>query len=139
MITKKLKNEWQRCVCEQKLSAEIRTQRLKSRHLFQDEVVFEVERDSRYKDGSKFSYERQLKQQAFLLRKKSRQSESSVRTQERHSSVNQEGHRSTATCASEYRQKSIFNYSQPKKAKKTMKESQWLINEQIQDLELLVV
>lgn len=138
-ITKNLKTEWERCVCSQRLSDEIHRRRLELRYSFPEEMIPDIERDSRYKDNSRFSYARRLNQQEFLKRRKVRQSESSIRVQERHSSLNQEGHRSIATCATELRQKSIFNYSQPKKTKKTMKEAQWLINEQLQDLELLVV
>lgn len=137
-ITKSLKFEWERCVYGQHLCDEMYRRRMELHDLLKTVVIPEIEGDSRYKDNSRFSYVRRLNRQECLNRRKVRQSESSVRLQERHSSLNQEGHRSIATCASEYRQKSIFNYCQPKKAKKSMKEAQWLINEQLQDLELRV-
>ncbi|CAF3189210.1 unnamed protein product [Rotaria sp. Silwood2] len=134
-VSKKLKFEWERCVLEQQVHENIREERLKLIYSPRQSIVLEFEGDSRYRTDSKFLYVRQLKQQDMLRRRIYRQTESSVRVQERHSSLNQEGHRSAATCGSEYRQKSIFNYFQPKKIKKSMKEKHWLINEQLQALE----
>jgi hypothetical protein len=130
----KLESEWECCVREQQVHEKIREKQLELEESFEKEISPLFERDSRYRDNSKFLHVGQLKRQE-LIRRRYRQTESSVRVQEHHSSLNKEGHRSTATCDSQYRQKSIFNYLQSKKIKKGMKEKQGLVNGQLHDLE----
>ncbi len=138
-LSTKLKLDWERCIREQKLSEKKLEERLKLKYSSQEEIFLQFESDPRYTANLKFPHARRLKQQELRERRRFRQTESSVRVQERHSSLNQEGHRSTATCDSEYRQKSIFNYIQSKKMKKRMKQEQLLVNEQLQDLEQLSI
>jgi hypothetical protein len=138
-ISKKLKSQWEQCVRTQQVYEEIRVNRLQRRHSFTEPIFTESAKDSRYRTDLRSVHGERLKQQELQRRSRYRQTESSVRIQERHSSLNKEGHRSAATFDKEYRQKSIFNYLQPKKTKKTMKEKQWLVNEQLQDLERLSV
>ncbi|CAF2613409.1 unnamed protein product [Rotaria sp. Silwood2] len=128
LVRKSLKSEWERSVHEQQAHERFRVQRLDSSDSSEELTSPLLDKDSRYRADSKTQHSKQLKQR---LR---RQTEPSVRVQECHSSLYLEGHRSVATCDSVYRQKSIFNYSHPK-IKKSMKEKQWLVNEQLQDLE----
>lgn len=140
-LTKNLKFEWERCVREQERHEQMFLQsieeRIQSKRLSKsaDRIVAQAESDSRYKDNSKFSYEKQLKQQDLHRRRIHRQTEPSVRVQVRHSSLDREGHRSAASCSVQDRPKSIFNYFQPKYTKKSMKEKNWLLNQQLQDLD----
>ncbi|CAF3634510.1 unnamed protein product [Rotaria sp. Silwood1] len=128
LVTKSLKSEWERSVHEQQAHERFRVQRSESSDSSEELTSSLFDKDSRYRADSKNQHDKQLKQR---LR---RQTEPSVRVQECHSSLYLEGHRSVATCDSVYRQKSIFNYFHPK-IKKSMKEKQWLVNEQLQDLE----
>ena len=133
-VIKRLKSEWERCVRDQQMHETIRKERMKLQHMSIKQSFPEFVSDQRYRINST-SHATQTKQQAMLARRRCRQTETSVRIEERHSSLNQEGHRSAATCDSESRQKSIFNYFRPKKIKKSMKEKQWLLSEQLQELE----
>ncbi|CAF3715349.1 unnamed protein product [Rotaria sp. Silwood1] len=135
LISKKLKSDWARCVREQEESEKTYQQQLRSlKYSFTAQLMPEFESDSRYRDDLKFRL-RRLKREEYLGKRRCRQTESSVRVQERHSSLNQEGHRSAATCATELRQKSIFNYYQPKKTKNNAKEQYWLVDEDLLHLE----
>ena len=138
LVGEKLKVEWVRCVREQKVSDNYREERLKLKKSSRELVFLEFESDSRYTVNARSLHIKRRKRQE-ALRRRCRQTESLVRVQDRHSSLNQEGHRSLATYDSECRQKSIFNYFQPKKVKKSMKEEQWLFNEHLQNLDRLSV
>ncbi|CAF3380024.1 unnamed protein product [Rotaria socialis] len=134
-VIKKLKAKWEQCLQEHEAYKKILAERFKLKHTSSDRIIVEFESDPRYRTDFKFLRINRLKRQELLQRTRYRQTESSVRVQERHSTINQEGHRSEATCDGQYRQKSSFNYSQPKKVKKSMKEKHWLLNEQLEDLE----
>ena len=137
-VIKRLKSEWERCVRDQQMHEAIWKERMKLQHLSRKQSFPEFISDQRHRTNF-MSHAAQLKQQEMLVRRRCRQTESSVRVEERHSSLNQEGHRSAATCDSESRQKSIFNYFRPKRIKRSMKEKQWLLREQLQELERLSV
>ncbi|CAF3447673.1 unnamed protein product [Rotaria socialis] len=134
-VIKKLKAKWEQCLQEHESYKKILAERFKLKHTSSDRIIVEFESDPRYRTDFKFLRINQLKRQELSQRTRYRQTESSVRVQERHSTINQEGHRSEATCDGQYRQKSSCNYSQPKKVKKSMKEKHWLLNEQLEDLE----
>ncbi|CAM2702846.1 unnamed protein product [Rotaria socialis] len=136
-VIKKLKAKWEQCLQEHESYKKILAERFKLKHTSSDRIIVEFESDPRYRTDFKFLRINRLKRQELLQRTRYRQTESSVRVQERHSTINQEGHRSEATCDGQYRQKSSFNYSQPKKVKKSMKEKHWLLNEQLEDLDKL--
>lgn len=125
-----LEVEWRRCAVQQasiERSYYARLQEKNAQSSSSPQVDFT--KDSRYRDDTKFRL-RRAKRQLYLGRKKLRQTESSVRIQERHSGLNREGHRSAATCAVESRLKSIFNFHQPKRAKNNSKEQSWLLDEE---------
>ena len=137
LVDQIIRSNWKRCIAEQEEFERTYQERLQlSKDSSREQEVPEFQSDPRYRDDLKFRL-RRLKRQGYLVARRYRQTESSVRVQERHASLNQEGHRLAATCSSEFRQKSIFRYCQAKKIKKNAKEQQWLFDKDELHLEQL--
>ena len=139
-LTKILKFQWDCSTLHQELQEQLYQERLRSKTEKSQTCFLHFVSDSRRKMDSRFCDAKRLQHEKLKEKRKYNQLESSIRVQQRHASVNLEGHRSIASCDKQYRLKSIFNYFQPKKTiGMKMKEKQWLIRDQLEDLGVLSI
>lgn len=138
LITKVLQSQWQRCVQEQRM-IEKEFHNRRRMVLYQRQYIPqpEFDRDSRYRDETKYRL-RRAKRQFYAERKKLRQTESSIRMEECHAPLNREGRRCISTCDSESRLKSIFNYQFPKKNKCSSRPKSCSLDRDLDIFDLLV-
>ena len=134
LVVKNLKFEWERCVREQQAHVTANKARSTSEHPSSEYVFLEFEGDTRYRPTLTHRHVIRFKQQALLSKGGWRQTNSSVRVQERHSYLRREGNRSIATCDRELRQKSVSNQFSSSRMRNGNKEKQWLVKEQLRDL-----
>lgn len=140
LLKKKLEFQLKLCVRDQQLLEDNLKQRLSlgpircvnsmlARDL-SDELC-----DTRYKDNVRYTRAKQLKQQEFRNKRLRRQTEPSIRVHQGYGHLFQEGHRSMVACDSMDRLKSNFDYSHHKTTKRTMKNKQRLVNDELRELD----